>query len=134
MNNYLNKFNVQIAKISFLILSNFLCFNSVILSVILAAKRGKSAMSFKSSIGPIHSVSNISTSYILQVKKTRNKSRFSNQDRKGIVSYIMGVKCLSGCIEVRDHEIYQNKSKSPHFMIFNKLENVYIHIALISFD
>ena len=69
-------------------------------------------MSFVFSIGPSHPISEIATSHVYRLKKTRNecdlKSRvFFNQDSEDAETYILSVKWLSGCSEVGDHEIYQ---------------------------
>ena len=77
-------------------------------------------MSLKSNIGPIHLISETATSHICSLKRTKNRG-----DRKSCVFlikrviiyvvcsmlYILDVKWLSGCSEVRDHEIY----KPNHF-------------------
>ena len=66
-------------------------------------------MSFESSIGPSHPISEIATSHVCRLKKTRNdqKSVFFNQESEGTVLYILRVKWVNGCIEVEDHKIYQ---------------------------
>ena len=37
---------------------------------------------------------------------------------KGTLSYILGVKWLSGCSEVGDHEIYQKEGQVTLFYVF----------------
>ena len=70
-------------------------------------------MSFKSSIGPSHPISEIATSHVCRLKKTRKEGDqkshvfLFNQESEGTVSYILSVKWLSDCSEVGDHEIYQ---------------------------
>ena len=67
-------------------------------------------MSFKSSTGPSHPISEITTRGC-RLKRLETQSIkdqvFSNQENEGTMSYILGVKCLSGCSELGDHEIYQ---------------------------
>ena len=67
-------------------------------------------MSFESSTGPNHPISEITSSHVCNLKKTRNKgdqkSHFFNQESEGTVLYILSVKWLSSCSEVGDHEIY----------------------------
>ena len=44
-----------------------------------AVKKGKSGMSFESSIGPSHPISDIVTSDVCRLKKTRNKGDWKPQ-------------------------------------------------------
>ena len=78
-------------------------------------------MSFVSSIGPSHPISEIGTSHIYRLKKTRNKGDqkcvFFNQESEDTVLYILSVKWLRGCSEVGDHEMLKNRSKSSHFTV-----------------
>ena len=68
-------------------------------------------MSFVFSIGPSHPISEIATSHIYRLKKTRNegdlKPRVFLIKKVRTVPYISSVKWLSDCSEVGDHEIYQ---------------------------
>ena len=69
-------------------------------------------MSFVFSIGPSHHISEIATSHIYKLKKTRNEGDlklhvFFNQESEETVPYISSVKWLSDCSEVGGHEIYQ---------------------------
>ena len=73
MNSSLRKFSFQIVGKSFLILCNFWCFNSFILSAIAAVKKEKTEMSFECCKEPIHPISEIATSdvSILKIVGTR---------------------------------------------------------------
>ena len=77
----------------------------------MTVKKTTTGMSFIFSIGPSHPISEIATSHVYKLKKTRNKgdlkSCFFNQESEVTVSYILIAKWLSGCSEVGDHEIYQ---------------------------
>ena len=111
LNSSLCKLNVQIAGKSFLILSNFWCFNSFILSAIAAVKKEKTETNFKSSVGPSYPISEIATSHVCTLKRLETKviknHVCQHQESEGTMSYILGVKWLSGCSEVGNHEIYQ---------------------------
>ena len=63
----------------------------------MAVKQRATEMSFVSSIGPSHPISEIGTSHIY---------RF-NQESEGTVLYILSIKWLIGCSQVGDHEMYQ---------------------------
>ena len=58
--------------------------------LIAAVKKGTTGMSFESSIGPSHLISEIVTSHVCRLKKTRNKgdqkSHLFNQESEGTVS------------------------------------------------
>ena len=68
-------------------------------------------MSFVFSIGPSHPISEIATSHVYRLKKTRNegdlKFCFFNQESEDPVPYILSVKWFSGCSELGDHKICQ---------------------------
>ena len=69
-------------------------------------------MSFVSSIGSSHPISEIETSHIYRLKKTRNEGDlklhvFFNQESEDTVLYILSVRGLSGCSKVGNHEMYQ---------------------------
>ena len=76
-------------------------------------KNRKTGISFVSSIGPNHPISEIATSHVYRLKKTRNESdrakiaNFLNQKSENTLLDILCVKWLSGCSKVGDHEIYQ---------------------------
>ena len=96
-----------------------------ILSAIAALKKEKTEMSLKSSIGPSHSISEKATSHVCRLKRLETRvvknHVFSNQASEGTVSYMLGVKWLSGCSEVGDNnEIY-------HIYIYR---NIYIYIYI----
>ena len=102
--------NVQVAE-SFW--SNFWCSNitKFISSAIAAVKKTTTGMSFKLSIGPSHPISEIVTSHVYWLKKTRSRNM---GDLKLHVFLIKRVQChifwvSSGCSEVGDHEIYQEQ-------------------------
>ena len=77
----------------------------------MAVKQRTTEMSFVSSIGPSHPISEIGTSHIYRLKKTRNegdqKLCFFNQESEGTVLYILSIKWLSGCSQVGDHGMHQ---------------------------
>ena len=56
----------------------------------MCVKKGTNGMSFKSIIGPSQPISEIVTSHVCRLKKTRNegdqKSHFFNQESEGTVS------------------------------------------------
>ena len=102
--------NVQVAE-SFW--SNFWCSNitKFISPAIAAVKKTTTGMSFKLSIGPSHPISEIVTSHVYWLKKTRSRNM---GDLKLHVFLIKRVQChifwvSSGCSEVGDHEIYQEQ-------------------------
>ena len=70
----------------------------------------KNEMSFKSSVAPSCPISEITT-YVCRLKRLETRLIkdlvFPNQESKGTMSYILGVKWLSGSSELGDHEIYQ---------------------------
>ena len=67
-------------------------------------------MSFAFSIGPRYSISEIATSHVYRLEKTRNKGDlklrvFLIKKSEDTVPYILSVKWLSDCSDVGDHEI-----------------------------
>ena len=56
------------------------------MSCLLTVKKGTSGMSFKSSVGPSHPISEIVTSHVCRLKKTKNKG-----DQTSHVFLIKGV-------------------------------------------
>ena len=57
---------------------------------------------------------------------------FHYQESDGTVLYIMGVKWLSGCIEVRNQEIYQKTGPSHPILWYVIYWKIYI--VLINID
>ena len=76
---------------------------------IATVKKGTTGMSFESSIGPSHPISEIATSHVCRLEKTRNKGdeKWHVFLIKGVrahtVSYILTVKWWSGWSKVGDH-------------------------------
>ena len=67
-------------------------------------------MSFVSTIGPSQPISEIETSHVYRLKKTRNEGDLKSRVFliKRVRTHILSVKWLSSCSEVGDHEIYQD--------------------------
>ena len=89
-------------------------------------------MSFVFSIGPSHPISEIATSHVYRLKKTRNegdlKSHIFLFKRVRTQYYILSVKWLSGYSEVRDHEIYQEQVQvTPFYSNLTKLYKTNIY-------
>ena len=78
MNSSLWKLNVQVPRESFLILSSFWCFSSIILSDIATPKEVKTEMCFKPSIGLSHPIYEIATSDAWSLKRLETRV-FKNQ-------------------------------------------------------
>ena len=78
MNSSLCRLNVQVPGESFLILSSFWCFSSIILSAIATVKEVKTEMCFQSSIGLSHPIYEISTSHVWSLKRIETRV-FKNQ-------------------------------------------------------
>ena len=83
------------------------------MSAIVSVKKEKCETSFKSSIRPSRPISEITTSHICRLKRLETQliknyiSVFLIKRVRAHMSYILGVKWLSGCNEVGYHEIYQ---------------------------
>ena len=78
MNSSLRKLNFQVPWESFLILSSFWCFSSIMLSAIATVKEVKTEMCFKSSIGISHPIYDIATSVVWSLKTLETRV-FNNQ-------------------------------------------------------
>ena len=78
MNSSLCKLNVQVPGESFLILSSFWCFSSIILSAFVTVKEVKTEMCFQSSIGLSHPIYEIATSDVWSLKRLETRV-FKNQ-------------------------------------------------------
>ena len=78
MNSSLRKLNFQVPWESFLILSSFWCFISIMLSAIATVKEVKTEMCFKSSIGISHPIYDIATSVVWSLKTLETRV-FNNQ-------------------------------------------------------
>ena len=72
------KLNVQVPRESFLILSSFWCFSSIILSAIATVKEVKTEMCFKPSIGLSHPIYETATSDTWSLKRLEMRV-FKNQ-------------------------------------------------------
>ena len=121
MNTFQCKSNVQVVGKSFchiFMLQQFIC----LCPAIAAIKQRTTEMSFVSSIGPRHPISEIATSHIYWLKKTRNKG--DQKLRVFLIKrvrtqcyqlHILSVKWLSGCSEVGDPEMYQKQVEVTPF-------------------
>ena len=78
MNSSLRKLNFQVPWESFLILSSFWCFSSIMLSAIATVKEVKTEMCFQSSIGLSHPIYEIATSDVWSLKRLETRV-FKNQ-------------------------------------------------------
>ena len=74
---------------------------------IAAAKKRTTGIRFVTSIGSSHPVSEIATSHVYRLKKTRNEGDLKSRVFliKRVRTHILSVKWLSSCSEVGDHEI-----------------------------
>ena len=106
------------------ILPIFLCFNSFIFYICyyVAVKKEKNEMSFKFSIGASRPIFEI-TAHVCRLKRLETwlikDQVFSSQESESTMSYILGVKWLSGYMSYEIMNYARNKSKtSPFYGIY----------------